>query len=66
MYLFIKETKLSEKKHQKVHTLQNKTGCQKYKVSVTAFAKSKPANFLVLIYTKFINQNLSKANDKIF
>ena len=66
MSQFIKETEISEKKHQNVHTLQNQTECQKYKVSVNPFAKSIPANFLVLISTKSINQNLSKANDKIF
>ena len=49
-----------------MHILQDKTGYQKYKVSDTAFAKLIPANFLVLIVTKFISQNLSKANDEIF
>ena len=53
-------------KYQKVHNLQDKTGCQKYEVSVTAIAKLMPANFSILIFTKFKNQNLSKANDKLF
>ena len=42
------------------------TECQKYKVSVAALAKLIPATFLVLISTKFIYQNLAKANDQIF
>ena len=66
MSQFNKETKISEKKYLKVCTLQNKTECQIYKVSVTALAVSMPANFLVLITTKLINQILSKANDEIF
>ena len=49
-----------------MHILQDKTVCQKYKVSVTAFAKLVPANSLVLIPTEFISQKLSKANDEIF
>ena len=35
----------------------------KYKVSVTAIAKFTPANFSILISTKFKNQTLLKAND---
>ena len=66
MSLFMKETEISEKKQQKAHTLPNKTECQKYKILVTTFVKSIPANSLVLISTKFINQNLSKATDEIF
>ena len=66
MSQFNKETKISEKKYLKVCTLQNNTECQIYKVSVTALAGSMPANFLVLISTKLINQNLSKPNDEIF
>ena len=44
---FIKETKISKKKFtfKKIHILQDKTGCQKYQVSVTAIAKLMPANF---------------------
>ena len=38
---FIKETEISEKRHQKVH----KTECQKYKLLVTTFVKSIPACF---------------------
>ena len=63
MSQFIKDTYISEKKYQKVHNLQDKTGYQNYKVSVTAIAKLMPATFLILIFT---NQNLSKANDKTF
>ena len=65
MSQFIKETEISEKKHQKVRTLQNKTECQKYGVSVTALAKLIPAIFLVLTSAMFINQNMSKAKDEI-
>ena len=39
--------------------------CKKY-VSVTAITKLMPANLSILITTKFKNQNLSKANDKVF
>ena len=42
---------------------QDKTACQNSKVLLTAFAKLIP---VVLISTKFINQNLSKANDEVF
>ena len=63
MSQFIKATEISEKKFQKVHNLQNKTGCQKCKVSFTALAMLTPANILILIPTKFKNQTLSKAND---
>ena len=66
MYQFMKETEISEKKHQKVQFLENKTECQKHKVSVTAFAKLIPANFLVLVSSKFMYENLSQANDEIF
>ena len=45
MYQFMKETEISEKDHQKVQFLENKTECQKHKVSVTTFAKLIPANF---------------------
>ena len=66
MYQFMKETEISEKKHQKVQFLENKTECQKHKVSVTAFVKLIPANFLVLVSSKFMYENLSQANDEIF
>ena len=42
---FIKETEISEKRHQKVNTLHDKTECQKYKLLVTTFVKSIPACF---------------------
>ena len=61
-----KKQKFQKRSTRKIHSLQNKTECQKYKVSVTAFAKSIPANFLVLTSAKLINQNLSKANYEIF
>ena len=35
-------------------------------VSVTAVTKLMPANLSILITTNFRNQNLSKANDKVF
>ena len=35
-------------------------------VSVTAITKLMPANLSILITTNFENQNLSKANDKVF
>ena len=41
-----------EKKYQKVHNLQDKTGCQKYKV---AFEKLIPTNFSILMPIKFKN-----------
>ena len=66
MSQFIKETEISEKKHLKVYTVPNKIECQKYRFSVTAFAELTPANFLVLISKKFINQNISNANYEIF
>ena len=56
---------MSEKKYQNVHDLQDKPGCKKY-VSVTAITKLMPANLSMLITAKFKNQNLSKANDKVF
>ena len=34
-------------------------------ISVTAITKLMPANLSILITTKFKNQNLSKANDKV-
>ena len=63
MSQIIKATQISEKKFQKIHNLQDKTGCQKYKISVTAIAKSTPSNLLILISTKLKNQTLSKVND---
>ena len=66
MSQFMKDTKISEKKQQKVHNLQDKTACQKYNVSVTAIAKLEPVNFSILITTKFKNPNLSKASNKVF
>ena len=43
---FIKEKKFQKRSsHSKNHILQDKTGCQKYQVSVTAIAKLMPANF---------------------
>ena len=65
MLQFIKDTKISEKKYQNVHNLQDKPGCKKY-VSVTDITKLMPENLSILITTKFKNQNLSKANDKVF
>ena len=62
MWQFIKKS-ISEKKHQNVHILQDKTACQNSTVLVTPFAKLIP---VALISTKFLNQNLSKANDEIF
>ena len=47
----------------KIHILQDKTGFQKYQVSVTAIAKLMAANFSILISTN-LDQNLSKANDE--
>ena len=47
----------------KIHILQDKTGFQKYQVSVTAIAKFMAANFSILISTN-LDQNLSKANDE--
>ena len=47
----------------KIHILQEKTGFQKYQVSVTAIAKLMAANFSILISTN-LDQNLSKANDE--
>ena len=47
----------------KINTLQDKTGFQKYQVSVTAIAKLMAANFSILISTNS-DQNLSKANDE--
>ena len=44
---------------------RKKIRCQKCKVSILTFAKFKPANFSVLISTKFINLNLSKSNNEI-
>ena len=66
MLQFIKDSSISEKKYLKVHNLQDKTGCQKYKISVTAISKLMPANFSILIFPKFKNQRLSKANDQGF
>ena len=66
MSQFIKETETSEKKHQTVHTLHNKTECQIYKVSFTAFVKPIPQNLTVLVSTKFANQNLSNTTDEDF
>ena len=40
-----------------------KAECQRCKVSVIRFVKSITVTFLVLISTKFINQNLLKATD---
>ena len=45
MWQFIKDTRISENKYQKVHNLQEKTGCRKYKVSVTPIPKSMTLNF---------------------
>ena len=45
MWQFIKDTRISENKYQKVHNLQEKTGCRKYKVSVTPIPKSMTVNF---------------------
>ena len=45
MSQFIKDTRISENKYQKVHNLQEKTGCRKYKVSVTPIPKSMTVNF---------------------
>ena len=53
----------SRKEITKVHILQDKTGFQKYQVSVTAIAKLMALNFSILISTN-LNQNLSKANDE--
>ena len=61
MSQFIKDTKILEKKYQKVDNLQDKTECQKYKVSAIEIAKLAPANFSILISAKFRNRNLSKA-----
>ena len=47
----------------KIHILQDKTGFQKYQVSVTAIAKLMAANLSILISTN-LDQNLSKANDE--
>ena len=55
MSQFIQATYISEKKFQKLHNLQDKTGRQKYKVSVTAAAKLRPAHFSILISKKFKN-----------
>ena len=63
MSQFIKETEISEKKYQKVHTLHNKAECQ---VSFTEFVKSIPEHLRVLISTKFTNQNLSNTTDEDF
>ena len=52
-------------KFQKRSTKMFKKICKKY-VSVTAITKLMPANFSILITTKFKNENLSKANDKVF
>ena len=65
MSQFIRDTKISEKKYQNVRNLQDKHGCKKY-ASVTAITKLMPANLSILITTNFKNQNLSKANDKVF
>ena len=51
------------KKVTKIHILQDKTGFQKYQVSVTAIAKLMAANISILISTN-LDQNLSKANDE--
>ena len=47
----------------KINILQDKTGFQKYQVSVTAIAKLMAANFSILISTNS-DQNLSKANNE--
>ena len=60
---FIKDTSF-RKEVPKVHNLQDKTGCQKYKVSVTTIAKLMPAKLSILISTKLKNQILSKANHR--
>ena len=57
---------MSDKKYQNVHNLQDKAGCKKYNVSVTAIANLMPANRSILIITEFKNENLSKANNKAF
>ena len=57
---------MSDKKYQNVHNLQDKAGCKKYNVSVTAIANLMPANRSILIITEFKNENLSKANNKVF
>ena len=47
----------------KIYIMQDKTGFQKYQVSVTAIAKLMAANLSILISTN-LDQNLSKANDE--
>ena len=57
---------MSEKNYENVHNLQDKTGCRNYTVSVTAVAELMPLNLSSLITTKFKNQDLSEANNKVF
>ena len=61
-----KKQKFQKTSTKKFALYRAKLNVQNYRVSVIALAKLIPANFLVLISTKFINQNISKANDEIF
>ena len=61
MSQFIKDTCISKKKQQKVLNWQDKTGCQKYNVSVTAIEELMPANCLILISTKLKKSRLIKS-----
>ena len=60
MSQFTKNTSVSEKKYQKVHNLQDKAGCQKFKVSVTA--KVNASKYFNIDIHKIQKLPLSKAN----
>ena len=64
MSQFTKNTSVSEKKYQKVHNLQDKAGCQKFKVSVTA--KVNASKYFNIDIHKIQKLNLIKSKLSLF